>query len=77
MEIFEGFLEYERINFNNIDESYIDKYREYLFSEARSTSNKKDLEKRLSISSVNRVLSSLRAYLDYLDNNNYCALLSK
>ena len=75
LKTFEGFLEYERINFNNINESHIDRYREYLFSEARSTSNKKDLEKRLSTSSVNRALSSLKAYLDYLDNNNYHAPL--
>ena len=66
LKTFINFLIYERLKFNKLDKNSIDRYKAYLFSIDRSTSNKEKPEKKLSAYSINRMLSSLRSYLKYL-----------
>lgn len=74
LEVFNNFLNYKKIKFSDIadmNENLIKKYKDYLFSEIRFTSNNEDSCKILSASSVNRILSSLKSYLNFLRDNNY------
>lgn len=66
LKTFINFLEYESLEFKNLNKSSIDMYKAYLFSVDRSTSNQANIEKKLSAYSVNRNLSVLRSYLKYL-----------
>jgi len=63
---FINFLDSENLDFNKLDKLHIDRYKAYLYSIDRSTSNQKKAQSKLSSYSVNRMLSSLRAYLRYL-----------
>lgn len=53
-------------NFQKLTKHHIELYKAYLTSEDRKTSESQKSQKLLSAGSVNRYLSSLRRYLDYL-----------
>jgi len=66
LKVFINFLESESLKFHNLNKLSVDRYKAYLFSVDRLTSNQVNTEKKLSAYSVNRILSTLRAYLKYL-----------
>ena len=53
------------VPFSSVNKLIIDRYKAYLCSKDRKTLEGLDCQKRLSISSMNRMLSSLRRYLKY------------
>lgn len=55
-----------RIPFSRVTKRTFDQYKAYLISIDRKTARGKRVEKQLSASSINRMLSSLRRYLKYL-----------
>lgn len=63
---FINFLESENLDFNKLNKLHIDRYKAYLYSIDRSTSNENESQVKLSSYSVNRMLSALRSYLKYL-----------
>ncbi|HNV96995.1 MAG TPA: tyrosine-type recombinase/integrase [bacterium] len=63
---FINFLESEDLEFNKLNKLHIDRYKAYLYSIDRSTSNDHESQIKLSSYSVNRMLSALRSYLKYL-----------
>ncbi len=66
LKLFAFFLVHDLdINFSHVDKLAIDKYKAYLVSADRKTPDGIDTEKKLSVSSINRMLSSLRRYLKY------------
>lgn len=67
---FINFLSSEGLKFNKLSKLYVDRFKAYLFSVDRSTSNSNKIDKKLSAYSVNRILSSLRSYLKFLIENN-------
>ena len=72
LKTFEDFLKNEvKIPFEKINKKTIEQYKAYLVSYDRKTSEGQKSKKRLSASSVNRVLSSLRGYLKYLIKMDY------
>jgi integrase/recombinase XerD len=68
---FINFLESESLEFKKLNKLSVDRYKAYLFSVDRSTSNREKTEKKLTAYSANRFLSSLRSYLKYLIENDY------
>jgi len=70
LKTFINFLDDENLEFKKLIKLHIDRYKAYLYSIDRSTSNKENQKKRLSAYSVNRFLSSLRSYLRYLIEND-------
>lgn len=68
---FINFLDSEGLKFDKLTKLHVDRYKAYLFSLDRSTSNDENTEKKLSAYSVNRMLSSLRSYLKYLIENDF------
>lgn len=66
LKAFEDFLLDGSLDFKKIDKRTIERFKAYLVSIDRKTSNQEHSEKRLRSYSVNRMLSSLRAYLRYL-----------
>lgn len=68
---FINFLDSENLKFDKLSKLHIDRFKAYLFSLDRSTSNTNDAQCKLSAYSVNRMLSSLRSYLKFLIENNY------
>ena len=71
LKTFTNFLESESLEFKKLNKFSVDRYKAYLFSVDRSTSNKEKSEKKLTAYSVNRFLSSLRSYLKYLIEHDY------
>ncbi|MDD4290269.1 MAG: tyrosine-type recombinase/integrase [Patescibacteria group bacterium] len=63
---FINFLSQEDLDFNKLNKLHIDRYKAYLYSIDRSTSNDHESQIKLSSYSVNRMLSALRSYLKYL-----------
>ncbi len=63
---FVNFLISENLDFNKLNKLHIDRYKAYLYSIDRSTSNQHEARSKLSSYSVNRMLSSLRSYLKFL-----------
>ncbi len=67
LNIFKLYLEQENLSFKDINKKNIDRYKAWLNSDDREVlSDKKIRLERLSASSINRMLSSLRSYLKYL-----------
>lgn len=66
LHVLETYLSENKLTFNKLDKKAIDRYKAYLTSVDRLTSGSAHSEKRLKSYSLNRMLSSLRAYLRYL-----------
>ncbi len=74
LKTFENFLQDEaKVSFEKITKKTIEQYKAYLVSSDRRTALNQKSEKRLTASSINRVLSSLRGYLKYLIKMDYNA----
>ncbi len=72
LKTFEYFLSNEiKKDFKNVDKKDIEKYKAYLSSVDRKTSQGKIPEKKLESYSINRILSSLRRYLKFLIKTGY------
>lgn len=66
LKVLEGFLSEQHLPFSRLDKKSVDRYKAYLNSIDRRTSSEAHAERRLKSYSLNRMLSSLRAYLRYL-----------
>ena len=68
LKTFSGFLcdEMDRLPFQDINKRTIEQYKAYLNSNDRKTASGAQSQKRLSSGSINRTLTSLRRYLNYL-----------
>lgn len=66
LKVFEDFLTESGFKFASADKKTIERFKAYLVSVDRRTGNNQQSEKKLRSYSVNRMLSSLRAYLRYL-----------
>lgn len=66
LKTFQKFLKMNHLEIESIKEEEIEKFKLYLFSESRKTTQGKESDSSLSVSSVNRMLSSLRSYLRYI-----------
>lgn len=65
--VFDCFLDEDvRIPFSDISKRTVELYKAYLASRDRKTAGRKKTPQKLSAGSINRALSSLRAYLKYL-----------
>jgi len=65
--VFDLFLTNElKIAFTKVSKRVIEQYKAFLVSRDRRTATNQKAEKRLSVGSVNRNLSSLRRYIKYL-----------
>lgn len=72
--VFERFLTTDvKTNFSGISKRTIELYKAYLTSKDRKTAEGGISTEKLSASSINRVLSSLRRYLKYLIDMDYPA----
>lgn len=72
LNVFEEFIINEiNKNFKNIKKEDINRYKEYLTSSNRKTAGKHNGHKILGAHSINRMLSSVKSYLFYLQNNDY------
>lgn len=72
LNVFSNFLDESNIEFDKVDKRAITYYKAYLVSHDRKTANlEKQGEKQLDSSSINRMLSALRAYLRYLIDVDY------
>lgn len=66
LRVFEGFMNDMNFPFSKLDKKAIDRYKAYLNSIDRRTSVEHQAGVKLRSYSINRMLSSLRAYLRYL-----------
>lgn len=57
-------------NVVNIEVSDVNNFQSYLVSSVRKTSNEKNSVGKLSPKSINRLLSSIKTYLQYLEDSN-------
>ena len=73
--IFESFLGELPCEFAEATKKTIEQYKAYLTSRDRRTAKKRPSEKKLSSGSINRTLSSLRAYIKYLIEMDYATPL--
>jgi len=71
LEVFRNFLDEINTPFDNANKKTILNYKAYLTSNDRKTAKNKDPEKKLASFSINRMLSALRAYLNYLIDMDY------
>ena len=72
LNVFSGFLDESRVEFDRIDKRTVTFYKAYLFSRDRRTATLgKEGQKQLDSRSINRMLSALRAYLRYLIDMDY------
>lgn len=71
LKVLESFLNELKLPFAKVDKKIIDRYKAYLNSIDRRTANSVTSEKKLRSYSINRMLSSLRAYLRYLIEMDY------
>jgi len=72
LNVFAAFLEESGIEFAGIDKRTITYYKAYLTSRDRRTARfQRKGERQLDSSSINRMLSALRAYLRYLIDTDY------
>lgn len=71
LKVFENFLNEINIDFEKIDKKTILNYKAYLTSKDRQTPKTQKTIKKLKSYSINRMLSSLRAYLKYLIDMDY------
>ena len=69
---FEYFLNKDiKKSFNNINKTDILRFKAYLASTDRMTAKNKKAEKKLGSYSVNRILSSLRSYLKFMEDMDH------
>lgn len=68
LQTFENFLNYRKISFYDIKKTTIEDYKAYLYSPIRRTAGGKKAEIKLSAYSLNRMLSSLRNYLKFIND---------
>lgn len=71
LDVFRNFLNESSIPFDVVDKRTILNYKAYLASRDRKTAKIAKPQKKLSSFSINRMLSSLRAYLNYLIDMDY------
>lgn len=73
LQTFENFLDKElsALPFQKVSKKTIEQFKAYLSSSDRKTSSGAQSEKRLSGGSINRTLTSLRRYLNYLIDMDY------
>lgn len=71
LQVFQNFLEEEKIDFSKANKKTILNYKGYLISRDRKTSNSHLGNKKLASFSINRMLSALRSYLRYLIDSDY------
>lgn len=71
LKVFEDFLNEVTIPFSKVDKKVVNQYKAYLTSIDRKTAEKQKGKKKLQSLSINRFLSSLRAYLKYLIEMDY------
>ena len=71
LEAFENFLKKRDIKLQSVTNQVIADYEHYLASTERETTKNQKIAQTLSILSINRMLSSLRAYLKYLSDIGY------
>lgn len=76
LEVFENFLNEEKIEYKDINKKTILNYKAYLISIDRKTAKKQKGIERLSSYSINRMLSVLRSYIKYLLDMDYDCPLS-
>lgn len=69
--VFQDFLSECHINFADVDKKAILNYKAYLTSRDRRTAKSRLAQQKLASFSINRMLSSLRAYLKYLIDMDY------
>lgn len=75
LKVLQAFLADSGMRFETLDKKGVDRYKAYLNSIDRKTSEQHKAEHRLKSYSMNRMLSSLRAYLRYLINLDYATPL--
>lgn len=68
LQVFNNYLNKTEEKFRNIDKETILKYKSYLTSQERRTAEDEKNTKELSDYSINRMLSSLRSYLEFLED---------
>ena len=71
LDVFRNFLNESSISFDAVDKRAILNYKAYLTSRDRKTAKAAIPSKRLASFSINRMLSALRAYLNYLIDMDY------
>lgn len=73
--VLSDFIDELGLAFSKLDKKAIERYKAYLTSRDRRTTTKQATEVRLKSYSINRMLSSLRAYLRYLIELDYATPL--
>lgn len=77
LKTFEFFLANDiKKQFNKIDKTDIFRYKAYLTSSDRKTANAASPAKRLGSFSINRILSSLRSYLKFMEDMDHAVPVS-
>ena len=76
LNVFADFISENNLKFDKLSKKDILNYKASLYSIDRKTANKKKSQLRLNAFSVNRMLSVLRSYLKYLNENDYNSPLS-
>ena len=76
LQTFNNFLDKQQKGFNSIDLSDIKEFINYLKSVNRETSKNVEAQKPLSIQSINRIISSIKSYLNFLQQKNYLCPIS-
>lgn len=71
LKVLEAFLGEVKLGFAKVDKRTVDQYKAYLSSIDRKTSNQVKGQHRLRSYSINRMLSSFRAYLRFLIERDY------
>jgi len=71
LEVFNNFLKEINFNFDDVNKKAILNYKAYLTSKDRKTAKSTTPTKKLASFSINRMLSALRAYLNYLIDMDY------
>lgn len=72
LETFEFFLSFDiKKSFERLDKTDILRFKAYLASSDRKTASQHDSKQRLGSFSVNRVLSSLRSYLKFMEDMDF------
>ncbi|NQU77286.1 tyrosine-type recombinase/integrase [Candidatus Falkowbacteria bacterium] len=74
--VFENFLFEEKIDFDKLTKRDVLNYKAYLSSRDRKTASEKVSSKRLGSYTINRMLSSLRSYINFLDDMDYSIPIS-
>jgi integrase/recombinase XerD len=71
LKVFDNFLAENGIGFDKLTKFDLTRYKAYLVSPNRKTSTNRQAQKQLDASSINSMLSALRAYLHYLFDIDY------